>query len=703
MYFAEWNYIMTKFVMKSETFEDGAKVLRYYFLGKFPFLKKIKGTGVRKTFLFNYCISKHSAKVVKNSLDYSNLLMPSEVVDLKKHKIDIIIPVYNGFDYLPDLFNSINQNTDVSFRLIVVNDHSPDARVLEFLLQQKNISHNEFILLNNEQNLGFVQSVNKAFQYAQNDVVLMNTDVVLPKNWASRLLLPLVLHKNVASVTPFSNAATIFSLPVMGADNAFDADLEKVNTALLKLNALYHLFEFPTGVGFCMAIKKEVLDKIGPLDLAFEKGYREENDWCQRAVNAGYVNTLAYNLFIWHKHGGSFDALEKKSFINKHSKIINQRYPNYSYDVKSIFKNQDYISLHFLAEILYFSTLAEKTQVWWRHSWGGGAEIYALRKIQTLKEKNLIISLQEDVNFALKCTYSYKNFQNCIYLSYQDALALFSNIQISDLVVNNLAGYENIPMTLDFIHKLKNISKAKVSFRGHDFQCICPNITLVDYHNVYCQCRDLSLCPQCIFRSASVLIKTDNVKKYQNAWCDFLQNVADEIVVFSQSSADILCKAYNGLTHKIKIIPHTIPDIRKVVIKPHRGLNVCVLGNISPAKGANILKELDLILPKFKNVHMFLAGNVGFSPKNIKLLGQYKFENLASLMEKNFIDFILIPSVWPETFSYTTEEAMTMGLPVACYDLGAPAERVKKYKKGLIISKIDAQTTLNEIEQFFQR
>lgn len=92
MYFTEWNYIMTKFVMKSETFEDGAKVLRYYFLGKFPFLKKIKGTGVRKTFLFNYCISKHSAKVVKNSLDYSNLLMPSEVVDKKNTKLILLFP-----------------------------------------------------------------------------------------------------------------------------------------------------------------------------------------------------------------------------------------------------------------------------------------------------------------------------------------------------------------------------------------------------------------------------------------------------------------------------------------------------------------------------------------------------------------------------------------------------------------------------------
>ncbi len=41
-----------------------------------------------------------------------------------------------------------------------------------------------------------------------------------------------------------------------------------------------------------------------------------------------------------------------------------------------------------------------------------------------------------------------------------------------------------------------------------------------------------------------------------------------------------------------------------------------------------------------------------------------------------------------------------MGLPVACFDLGAPAERVRNYEKGLIISKIDAETALREIEGF---
>jgi glycosyltransferase involved in cell wall biosynthesis len=51
--------------------------------------------------------------------------------------------------------------------------------------------------------------------------------------------------------------------------------------------------------------------------------------------------------------------------------------------------------------------------------------------------------------------------------------------------------------------------------------------------------------------------------------------------------------------------------------------------------------------------------------------------------------------VWPETFSYVTEEAMDMGLPIACFDLGAPAERVRGYAKGVVIERIDARAALD--------
>ena len=66
--------------------------------------------------------------------------------------------------------------------------------------------------------------------------------------------------------------------------------------------------ELPTGVGFCMALNRNVLKKIGFLDeQTFGKGYGEENDWCMRAYKAGYKNVLIPNLFVYHKHGMSFN------------------------------------------------------------------------------------------------------------------------------------------------------------------------------------------------------------------------------------------------------------------------------------------------------------------------------------------------------------------------------------------------------------
>jgi glycosyltransferase involved in cell wall biosynthesis len=69
-------------------------------------------------------------------------------------------------------------------------------------------------------------------------------------------------------------------------------------------------------------------------------------------------------------------------------------------------------------------------------------------------------------------------------------------------------------------------------------------------------------------------------------------------------------------------------------------------------------------------------------------------------MKDNKIDIIFIASIWPETFSYTTEEVMMMGLPVASFDIGAPAERIRKYDKGLVVSEMTAETALNEIIKF---
>ena len=59
-------------------------------------------------------------------------------------------------------------------------------------------------------------------------------------------------------------------------------------------------------------------------DEIFGKGYGEENDWCQRAIKKGYKNLHVTNLFVYHKHGGSFPSEEKQRLISKNLTVLNQ-------------------------------------------------------------------------------------------------------------------------------------------------------------------------------------------------------------------------------------------------------------------------------------------------------------------------------------------------------------------------------------------
>lgn len=292
--------------------------------------------------------------------DKFNKVIKEEII-YTKQEIDILIPVYNGYEYLENLFNSVIENTDLPYRLIVINDKSPDKRVANLLNKYKQLLGSKMILINNTKNLGFVKSVNKGLEKIKNHVCIVNSDVILPKNWASRLFHPIFNNPKVASVTPFSNAATIFSVPKIGTDNTLEVDLEDVNARMKNIETPYESIKFPTGVGFCMAMNKDAINKIGILDEIYEKGYAEENDWCQRAVQAGFFNTIAGNLFVWHKHGGSFLSEEKKRLCENHMKILLGRYPNYSNEVQRSIANPVFATLRFKAELNYYNLLAKRT------------------------------------------------------------------------------------------------------------------------------------------------------------------------------------------------------------------------------------------------------------------------------------------------------------------------------------------------------
>ena len=118
--------------------------------------------------------------------------------------IDIIIPIYNAFDFVKKCIETVIEHTDLTqHTLLLVNDKSTDERILPLLNSfiKENQSLN-IILIDNKDNQGFVRTVNIGMQYSHHDVVLLNSDTEVTRNWLSKIQNCAYSKPAVATVTP---------------------------------------------------------------------------------------------------------------------------------------------------------------------------------------------------------------------------------------------------------------------------------------------------------------------------------------------------------------------------------------------------------------------------------------------------------------------------------------------------------------------
>ncbi len=262
-------------------------------------------------------------------------------------EITIVLPVYNAFDLLPEVLDRVLRHTDLPWRLVMIEDCSSDDRVRPFLHQWIADLAPEMArhvhLIENPENRGFIRSVNSAFDVARdlgNHVVLLNSDAFVPAGWASRLLRPLFAHENVATVTPMSNDAEIFTAPVICQREILAPGLaDRVDDFARTLNPDAALADAPTGVGFCMAMHLKYLKLETHFDVSFGRGYGEEVDWCQRVRQRGARHLGTGHLFVEHRVGSSFGSEEKLKLVLANNAVIARRYPDYDREVQDFIQH----------------------------------------------------------------------------------------------------------------------------------------------------------------------------------------------------------------------------------------------------------------------------------------------------------------------------------------------------------------------------
>ncbi|OOC63744.1 glycosyltransferase [Paenibacillus ihbetae] len=235
-------------------------------------------------------------------------------------KTSIIILTYNKLDYTIQCIESIRLYTSPgTYEIIIVDNNSTDG-TRDWLEQQDDV-----ISILNENNMGFPRGCNQGIDIASGtNILLLNNDVIVTENWLDNMLNCLYSSNKVGAVSCVTNSCTYLQeIPVDYTD------LESMQAFASQYNSKSNPSAWEERlklIGFCMLIKKSVVDQIGLLDEVFSPGNYEDDDYSTRIRMAGYKLLLCRDTFIHHYGSTSFkenrryfDLLNrnKKKFIDK--------------------------------------------------------------------------------------------------------------------------------------------------------------------------------------------------------------------------------------------------------------------------------------------------------------------------------------------------------------------------------------------------
>ncbi|PRD52905.1 glycosyltransferase [Phyllobacterium myrsinacearum] len=626
-------------------------------------------------------------------------LLASLTVD-QEPEIDVIIPVYRGYDETSRcLYSVLSARQATEYRLVVVNDCSPEQRISELLRYLA--ERNAIELHVNGKNKGFVKTCNYAMGlHPECDIVLLNSDTEVFSNWLDRLKDAALSDSAIGTVTPFSNNAEICSYPKFIADNwnkleIGDAELDQLAA---RVNGGQYI-DIPTGIGFCMYVRRICVETVGLLnEEKFDKGYGEENDLCRRITAAGWRNIIAPNIFVRHYGATSFGA-SKAALIANATKTMELLHPGYSHTIAEFIATDPIRPFREALDIARLNQRSDRgTVLFVMHRWGGGTERHL---------HELASNLERDGIPVIFCR-MHSSDPNRICLEYQLAelmpnlsefdvrrdmesfIRYLQTLQIVHVHIHHLAGFPRSGP--DFFRLVCDGARLSYDFTVHDYMSVCPRINLIDHSDIYCAEPDAKTCETCILRNGSPF-GHPVVWEWRDAYFRLLRGArrifVPDIDVAQRMSRFFPSLEYTLRPHEMVRVNNELPSINP--IKKRQNARVAILGAIGPHKGSLLLEAVAKACVKLGLSLEFAV--IGYTDRDLKLAsidnvtctGPYEEKDAElKLLEAN-ADIIWFPSVCPETYSYTLSTAFLAGVYPVGFDFGAVGSRIRDQNWGEVI------------------
>jgi GT2 family glycosyltransferase len=606
--------------------------------------------------------------------------------------VDVVIPVYRGLRATLDCLATVMDSVSAPNRILVVNDASPDAGLVAALTELAAQGRIELIASGpGGANRGFPAAVNAGLRAsAGHHVILLNSDTLVAAGWLETLRDAACSHADIGTATPLSNEASIFSYPdVRGGNPAPDRAGTEVLASLAASANGGRLVDVPTAHGFCMFIRADCLAETGLFDEAtFAQGYGEENDFSERARALGWRHVAVPAVFVAHLGGVSFGGAGA-ALLARNLAILNRRYPDYAGRVADHVRADPLAPARRRLDAARWRAraAAPRSVLLITHGGGGGTARIVAERADAVRARGFAPVVLRAVDGLCEVSEPAGDTPNLAFALPRELGAL------ARLLAEGRPDHAELHHLLGHDHSVMRVLATlglPYDIWVHDYGWFCARLSFVTGEGRFCGEADTATCVTCLARwGRGIDDPVSPASLRRRSAADFRR--ARSVVVPSSDVARRVERHVPGLVADVQPW-ETDPVGLAASVQPGTGpVRIAVVGAIGLEKGFDILlacaqdaeaRGLDVM---FTVIGYTVDDDALLVTGKVFITGEFKRLEAAGLIREQGAHLAFLPSIWPETWCYALTDVWAAGLSAAVFDIGTPADRVRRSGGGWVL------------------